>query len=939
MRSKTWKISLFVVSMAISAGVLQAGVPAPVGVWDFNGPDPNVATVGANLELVGTCAITAGIDGGDGAIIIGEGSYFRCTHGISANGGGSNVNEWTLLIDFSYPTASLDDLPEGYSDMLQCDPTFTQNAAWTIKGNASGAAGSVGIGAVGYSDAYGYVTQPETWYRMVVPIDNGVLFDLYMDGIMIFAGNPQAVDSPRFSLQVTSPEDVVLLFASDDGDDAPIRVSKVALWDQPLAHQFCCALKGPGDTLDPANLPPLVDAGSDQDTQWTGSDVTVTLDGTVTDEGGYMVFWEKVSGPGNVVFTNPGAEDTTAAIDAPGKYVLRFTAMDAEFSQSDTTSVMVVNADGLLVYWDFEDAWNGTTVTDQSGLNNDGTVVDRSFGTSTYIPGVNGQSLELDNYTTGGTKTAGDFISLPLVMPDSGTVLVWFKPYHYYNYNAIFDNSCNLDDWECWIYSDSRLRTRIEADSYVTVTMSDLADPADPNQGAGSWWHVASVWERNGSSVEIKLYINGDFIGADTGVWVDPGDTFYLGGGNEGNFCGEGAYDDLMIYNRALSQAEILNILYPGNTPPMVNAGENREEWLDAGGQVTFLLDGSATDDGNPSGQFDVLWTKLSGPDNISFNTPDAEDTLVTITAPGTYELQLQGDDTQFVRTDTVRVKVYPYGYTGLVVHWPCEVTDPNTGLTDISGNNHHGVYVDGVIGDAAMVPGKPGRALDLINGDFLTDGDYVSLDMTLPDAGTIALWYNVAPLYNAQTLFDNSGDYYNDWRCLINADGMLDFRVEYRGQLYADLVALADDGDPVGDWFHVAMTWDKKTDITVDVNLYVNGQLIGETNDGPWIAPTASFYLGGGSGGNDFGDGIWDDVRIYERALSPEEIEILASMSDHDDDMDVDIADLQVLASYWLSGAPGCDATPPFDYNMDCTVTLEDFAEFSQYYLLSVQH
>ncbi|MBN2211108.1 MAG: LamG domain-containing protein [Sedimentisphaerales bacterium] len=934
---KTWRISLFLVFAALQTGVLQAGVPAPVGVWEFNAPDPNVATVGADLELVGDCAITAGIDGGDGAVIIGEGSYYRCTHGISANGGGGNVNEWTLLIDFSYPTASLDDLPNGYNDLLQCDPTFTQNAAWTIKGNPSDTPGSVGIGAVGYSDAYGYVTQPETWYRMVVPIDNDALFDLYMDGVKIFAGNPQAVDSPRFSLQVTSPDDVVLLFASNDGDDAPIRVSTVALWDQPLTYQFCRALKGPGDTLDPINLPPIVDAGVDQNLQWTGSSLVVNLDGTVTDDGSYSVSWTKVSGPDDIVIDTPDAEDTTATISAPGRYVLQLTATDPEFVESDTMSVTVINADGLLVYWDFEETWNGTTVTDQSGLGNDGTVVDRTVGTSTYIPGLNGQSLELDNYGEGGrTKTQADFISLGLTLPDSGTILMWFKPYHYYNYNVIFDNSVDPDDWECWIYEDSRLHTRIDADSYAGTNLSVLS-PGDPNQGAGSWWHVASTWERSGGSVEVKLYINGVLMDTGNGPWVNPGTTFFLGGGNNGNYGGEGAYDDVMIFNRALSEQEILGIVYPGNTPPIVNAGEDREEWLDIGGQVSFMLDGAVSDDGNPVGQLDVLWTKVSGPDNIVIDTPDSEDTQVTFTAPGTYELQLEGDDTQFVTTDNVIVKVYPYGYTGLIVHWPCETTDPNTGLTDVSGNSNDGVYVDGAVGDAAMVPGKPGRALDLINGDFAADGDYVSLDLTLPDAGTIALWYNVAPLYNSQTILDNSSDL-DDWECWINSDGLLVFRLEYRGQVDADLTAIAPDSDPVGKWFHVATTWNKTSDITVDVKLFINGALQSRADNGPWIAPGDYVYLAGGNPDNDFGDGVWDDVRIYERALSPQEIEILASMSDYDDDMDVDIADFQVLASYWLSGAPGCDATPPFDYNMDCDVTLEDFAEFSKYYLLNAQ-
>jgi hypothetical protein len=205
---------------------VQAGVPEPKGLWEFNAPNPNSATVGAPLEIVGPAQDIAGISAEDGAITIGEGSYYICTHGMVPNGDGAKVNEWTLLIDFSYPPSSLSDPPSGYNDLFQTDPTNTDDADWTI--NSSGA---IGIGAVGYSNAFGYTTQPNTWYRMVVVVDNGVRHDIYVDGIEIFKGNQQGIDG-RFSLS-----DTLLLFAAgynQDGDDATINVSTIAIWDVPL---------------------------------------------------------------------------------------------------------------------------------------------------------------------------------------------------------------------------------------------------------------------------------------------------------------------------------------------------------------------------------------------------------------------------------------------------------------------------------------------------------------------------------------------------------------------------------------------------------------------------------------------------------------------------------------------------------------------------------
>ena len=236
MKRLTWLFLIAALTLPV-----QADAPEPQGVWEFNAPDPNMATIGAPLELVGSVEETTGLSAADSAIQIGQGSYYICTHGIAPNGDGAKVNEWTLLIDFSYPASSLSDPPSGYSDFFQTDPTNVDDADWTI--NSSGA---IGIGAVGYTSAYGYTTEADTWYRMVVVVDNGVRHDVYIDGVEIFQGNEQGIDG-RFSLAET-----LLLFCagnSQDGDDAPINVSAVAIWDTPLSANEILTLGWAGDTF------------------------------------------------------------------------------------------------------------------------------------------------------------------------------------------------------------------------------------------------------------------------------------------------------------------------------------------------------------------------------------------------------------------------------------------------------------------------------------------------------------------------------------------------------------------------------------------------------------------------------------------------------------------------------------------------------------------
>jgi RHS repeat-associated protein len=74
---------------------------------------------------------------------------------------------------------------------------------------------------------------------------------------------------------------------------------------------------------------------------------TVTLDGSVTDDAApgfpLSVFWQKVSGPGAVTFTDPTRPVTQAVFNQPGTYVLRLTADDTEFAASDEVTVEVTS--------------------------------------------------------------------------------------------------------------------------------------------------------------------------------------------------------------------------------------------------------------------------------------------------------------------------------------------------------------------------------------------------------------------------------------------------------------------------------------------------------------------------------------------------------------------------------------------------------------------
>ena len=95
-----------------------------------------------------------------------------------------------------------------------------------------------------------------------------------------------------------------------------------------------------------------------------------------------------------------------------------------------------------------------------------------------------------------------------------------------------------------------------------------------------------------------------------------------------------------------------------GNTPPASNAGADATVALSW--HFSPLLDGNASKD--PDGWIkSMAWTKVSGPGGYTMATPNAGQTRVTFTLPGTYIFQLTAtDNLGAMGTDTKQIIVTP---------------------------------------------------------------------------------------------------------------------------------------------------------------------------------------------------------------------------------------------------------------------------------------
>jgi len=210
--------------------------------------------------------------------------------------------------------------------------------------------------------------------------------------------------------------------------------------------------------------------------------------------------------------------------------------------------------------------------------------------------------------------------------------------------------------------------------------------------------------------------------------------------------------------------------------------------------------------------------------------------------------------------------------------------------FNDSSGNGHTGTPM----GEAAIVNWVPMPQTGMLSlpGNFTADEDGVNLgtssDFDLSEAFTITAWinpdtleatgsYRQTPIVNKYGTFDdekNRGYYF-----MVRDTGELKTRVVAAGNSGTSVTS-----DPalgvveVDTWNHVATTYEFVADGTSKVRLYLNGELVGGSDEvhGPIdIIPEQPAEIGHYKFTDNTQEysGLMDDVRIYNNAMSAAEI------------------------------------------------------------------
>jgi len=260
--------------------------------------------------------------------------------------------------------------------------------------------------------------------------------------------------------------------------------------------------------------------------------------------------------------------------------------------------------------------WSGeASAVDQIGTNN-GTLV----GGVTFTNGEVGQAFWFNG---------GDYVSIPDapsldVFTNSITMEMWMK-------SAVTGNN---PGW-MWLVSKGEYAWRLAGTSgtkTMTFSAQGLSAPdltGTRNVNDGQWHHVAAVYD----GTNKYLYIDGtlDASQSATGLIGFDGAPLEIGANAETSSAFQGALDEVTIYHRALSAAEIqlIYLVGSGGKCPIYNApvviSQPTNQTLKAGSTAIFSASITGTQPIALQWYYNDQSNPLVGATNTIFNLPNVQ--------------------------------------------------------------------------------------------------------------------------------------------------------------------------------------------------------------------------------------------------------------------------------------------------------------------------
>ena len=220
-----------------------------------------------------------------------------------------------------------------------------------------------------------------------------------------------------------------------------------------------------------------------------------------------------------------------------------------------------VGGGGLVAYWKFDEG-SGTTASDSSGNGNTGTLINMEAGDwRTGSECVSGGCLQFDG--------AGEYVNITQrsnLNLATFTAGLWLKPSQLSDNAGLFINSRLTAQYCGWSLTMDRLSGAC-GDGDICLFVSQSCGSANNEYidytydfPVGSWSHWVVTFDN--STRNVSFFINGIYVFSEISTYYlggFDGATTSIGGTQLSGMDFNGAIDEVKIWNRVLTAAEILN--------------------------------------------------------------------------------------------------------------------------------------------------------------------------------------------------------------------------------------------------------------------------------------------------------------------------------------------------------------------------------------------
>lgn len=227
-------------------------------------------------------------------------------------------------------------------------------------------------------------------------------------------------------------------------------------------------------------------------------------------------------------------------------------------------------------------------LTDASGNGRDGT----GTGSPTYTTGKINNGVVLNGSSQYVTHTTG----VPIASVSKFSVSVWFRPTSLGSYEVLFNEGGGTNTQRTMLsLGGAGMGNSSSLGATVANGSNTYGYTATGKISTATWYHAVMVFDgtQTGDANRLKLYLDGaqetlTFVGSGipSTTYNTAADNFHVGTVSGSSFYFDGRIDELGVWSRDLSSAEVTELYNSGSGLPYSSFG--------SGGSAALLLANAA---------------------------------------------------------------------------------------------------------------------------------------------------------------------------------------------------------------------------------------------------------------------------------------------------------------------------------------------------------